>query len=330
MRETTHSQHITGWGLTALLALGACSPTSVEAQVDDGGGIVLPATNGTTAALLQASVTAPYVNHFRGDRMVKLYQVAPGVEYREEVGADGNGMFAVDTLEVISAHPDPTLFMGLQDSRETLTYRHRDFHIKDYNLFMSTYQVLLLEQQGVVAGQPTERLRIERISGATCYYIVDFDQNTGLVLAYQEYDLQGQLLSDVYYETIEYEADLSGMALVDYLYPTSVHPVGVGSPFTFEPLVPDYVPAGYVLQPDLEKQEADKTWAKVYLTDGLETVIFSSAAPVLIPGIGTSSRVSAMNLGTWTGIMGEVDGYPVIVAGKLDTNELRAIIQSAF
>ena len=95
----------------ALLALGSCggqvettSNTSGEPRVDQ-------SSDGGTG-FLENSVEARWNTTFSGVRRVKLDYTQPGVEYREAVGADGQGSFAIETIEVLTAHPDPDVFLA--------------------------------------------------------------------------------------------------------------------------------------------------------------------------------------------------------------------------
>ncbi len=317
--------------LAGLLAVASCgghmsaeSNTSGEPEVDfSGGGI---------PAWLQDSVNARWIEAYRGIRRVSLYYEMPGVEYREDVGADGLGNFDVAPIEVLSSHPDPDTFLTIQTLRATLAYRYRDFAITDWDLFQLRYGVTILDDTRSVAGIPTTQLRIERLTDARCYYEVDFDTSTGLVLAYKEYDPGGQLMADVAYESFAYDADLSGLTLIPNLFTTTSHSMAADdleAVFGFAPLVPTYVPPGYIMLDGVDEQNApDGTRAKVYLTDGVETIILGSQIPVLNSG-SPHGRVFSLSLGPWTGLKGDVSGYPVLIAGRVESPELSLILQSA-
>ncbi|MDA1265485.1 MAG: hypothetical protein O2816_10445, partial [Planctomycetota bacterium] len=284
-------------------------------------------------AFLDLAADAPWNTVFRGIRLVKLYHEAPGFEYREEVGADGEGGFNISTLEVLTAHPNPGVLLALQDLRQTLSYRYRDFVIRDLALFQQNYAIAIIDAQRSVAGIPTVQLRIDRMQDAHSAYLVDFDPTTGLVLAYQEYDLVGNLVADVAFESFTYDADLTGLNMVSYLYettPVSMNSGQLQSAFKFDPLIPSYLPQGYSLLDSMDKQVAeDGTRAKVYMTDGLEMLILSSMRPTIGPKEVTASRMFSSDLGTWRGMLGEVNGIPVLIAGKVDLSEQSLVLQSA-
>lgn len=317
--------------LAGVLLLGAASCGGEVAASSETGSPEVSTSSGGPG-FLELSVDAPWTVAFRGVRRVALHHVSPGVEYREEVGSDGQGQFAIDTLEVLSPHPDPELFKALMDLRQTLSYRYRDFGIDDWDLFQQNYVVVIVDEDRTVAGVPAVRVRVERRVDGRSIYLVDFDPDNGLVLAYQEYDTDGVLLADVAFESLEYDADLSGMDLVSHLYPTTSHALDSGSldsVFSFEPLVPKYLPTGFQLQDEIERQDApDAVRAKVFLSDGLETVILTSRRPTASSG-PAAERVAGLDLGTWSGLMGELKGHPFLVAGKCARTELELVVQSA-
>ncbi len=326
--------------LALLLAMTGCNG-SVSASVPGDDPEVQASTGGPS--FMENSVNAPWTTLFRGTRLVQLYDGSTGgspglqhlsVKYREDVAADGQGNFSVVTLEVLSPNPDPQTFLAIQDLRQTFSYRYRDFSIKDWNLFSQQYVYAIVDQGRSIAGHPTVQVRIDRNSGGRSYYLVDFDPVTSLVLAYQEFSVAtGGLLADVSFETLTYQPDLTGLTLVSHLFPTETYSISGGNLqgiFGFTPLVPVYVPQGYQVSDTIEKQTApDGVRAKVYLTDGLETIILASQQPITGNGGPIASRVWSTDLGTWTGLMGDVEGYPVVVAGKVDAVEQSLVLQSA-
>jgi hypothetical protein len=318
----------------ALLALGSCGG-QIEATSNTSGDPPVDQSSDGGTGFLQDSVEARWVTTFSGVRRVKLDYTQPGVEYRERVGADGQGNFAIETIEVLTPHPDPDVFLAVQDLRQTLSYRYRDFAIKDWALFTQEYAVAIIDENRTIAGFPTVQVRIDRLTHARSYYEVDFDPITSLVLAYKEYDADtGQTLADVAFESLTYQPDLTGMSMVKYLYPTTTHSLSGGnltSVFEFDPLVPSYIPPGYRLLDEIEKQDApDGTRAKVYLSDGLDVIILASQKPVLASGSPLPSRMWSTDLGSWTGMSGDVKGYPIMVAGKVDALQQSLMVQSAF
>lgn len=321
--------------LAGLLAgLGACggvegtstatSPGDPEVDLSTGGGL----------DILQASMDAPWSTRFRGTRRVRIESGASPVEYLEEVGADGKGGFSIQALSLETPHSDENVFLSLLDLRQTLSYRFRDFSIKDWELFTQSYAVAILDEVRSVAGLPTVGFKVERMSDARSRYEIDVEPDTGMVLAYTELDAAtGQLMTEVAYESIDFQPDLTGMVMVEFMYPTKKVSLVKGTlsqKFDFEPLVPKYLPPGYRMLEEMHRQEApDGVRAKVFLTDGLEVIVLGSQKPLDTSHV-TASRVVSTDLGTWTGIMGEVQGYPVLVAGKVDALEQSLVLQSAF
>ena len=319
-------------GLVAGLA--ACGG-SAEATSNTGSGdpeVDLASGGGLDA--LQASVDAPWVTRFRGTRRVRLEFGPSPVEYVEEVGADGNGGFTILALTLETPHNDENVFLSLLDLRQTLNYRYRDFSIKDWDLFTQSYAIAIIDEPRSVAGVLTLGFQVERTLDSRSRYEIDVDPVTGLVLAYTDFDaVTGQLLTEVAFESIDFQPDLTGMVMVDYLYPTTLVSMSKGSlsqKFDFEPLVPKYLPPGYRMLDEMHRQEApDGVRAKVFLTDGLEMIVLGSQQPVSHMPV-SSSRVVSTDLGTWTGMMGEVKGYPVLVSGKVDALQQSLVLQSAF
>jgi len=178
------------------------------------------------------------------------------------------------------------------------------------------------------------QVRVERMMDRKVYYEVDFDPVTSLVLAYTERDVvTGALMAEVAFESLDYQPDLTGLSLVSHLYPTTEHSISGGnldSVFDFDPLIPSYVPPGYRVLDMLERQEApDGPRAKVYLTDGLEVLVVASQKPMVVVGTPPPSRVWSTDLGSWTGMIGEAQGYPVMTAGKVDALQQSLMLQSA-
>ena len=107
----------------------------------------------------------------------------------------------------------------------------------------------------------------------------------------------------------------------------------------FQPLIPSLLPnSTFQVLPDIEKSTVpnfqggpDGVWAKVYVTDGLEFAVVMSQAPDLNPdnGEGRLGVVDHMQLGSWGVLRGDVHGFPVVVAGKCRSDDLKLILQSA-
>lgn len=317
----------------SLLALAACGGrTEVTSSGSDDPEVGSSSGGGT--GFLEASVDALWTTSFLGTRLVTLNHTQPGVQYREEVGADGEGNFSIITLEVLTPHPDPDLFLAVQDLRQTLSFRYRDFAIKDWDLFTQEYAVAIVDDHREVAGIPTVQVRVDRMTERKTYYEVDFDPVTSLVLAYTERDMAtGALIAEVAFEALEYLPDLTGHTLISHLYPTTEHSISGGNldaVFDFDPLIPSYVPPGYRVLDTLERQEApDGPRAKVYLTDGLEVIVVASQKPMIGVGAPPPSRVWSTDLGSWTGMIGDAQGYPVMTAGKVDSLQQSLMLQSA-
>ncbi len=323
---------------TFLLLLGAsfslaCSDSSGVGAGDGTSSVQDPTANGSFFDLVPM---APFEQAFRGVRRVDLFEELPGVAYREDVGSDGQGNFAIETIEVITPHPNPDLFRLLQDQRQVLSYRFRDWRIRDVDRFFQNYQALVNTETHQVAGIEVVQVSVERIGGGERRYVVDIDPNTGLVLAYEEYATSdGMLLAKVAFETFAYDGDVSDMQLTNRLFQTEEHDLGADlqAIFGFEPLVPSYSPGnGFVMQPMIEKLVApDGEWSKVYLDDGLEVVmLMSQSATLTTDNTHLLGVLRSMQVGAWRSLRGALGGQPVIVAGKVSEDDLALTLQSAF
>jgi hypothetical protein len=273
---------------------------------------------------------------------VELYYELPGLIYREDVGADGKGNFSIELIELLTPVPNSQIFQLLQDQRQVMTYRFRDWLIRDYGLFLQNYSHFILNLATVVAGQACVQLDVMSTApGTQIRYVVDVDPTNGIVMRWEEQDLSGQVLARMEYETYEPHGDTSDMTLVRRLFESSSHALDEDliAIFGFEPLIPTLLPnAAFQLMPQLEKSTVsnpqggpDAVWAKAYVTDGLELAVLMSQAPVLNAhnGNGKLGTVDHMQLGSWGALRGDVHGFPVVVGGKFDLDDLALMLQSA-
>jgi len=287
--------------------------------------------------------TAPFTTAYRGLRKVELYYDAHApMVYREDVGSDGQGKFCVETLDVlVSSNPNTSLFLLLQTQRQAQIYRHRDFRIRDLGLFLANYDYVVVPTATTVAGVTCDRIQVQARAAAHSRFEVDIDPSTGLVMAWEEYDLvTGNLDARIAFETYVPDGDLSDMALIDRVFQTStygVHTGGFRNALGFPPLIPQLQPGvGYQLVPEAEVLVVNgQNWAKLYLTDGMGTCIFMDSMQVL-PGAsgasGASERkdeVAVMQVGSWSSLRGTVRGYSVIMAGRVSELDLATVLDSS-
>ena len=320
-------------GLLAACAESGSSPVEGSAGGGGGRGVLGPGAS----QFLELVPDAPFVNAYYGTRHVELHHGGNTVEYREEVGSDGNGLFAIEPIEVLFPHPDPDVFLQVLRERQVFTYRFRDWRIHDYDKFLENYIAYVVDPDTSVAGIDCVRFDVVRDAPQPRNrYTVDIDPQTGLVLRWEERDIIGALLGRMEFETFQYGSGASGMTLVDRVFGnTTVHSIDddLQTVFGFQPLIPTLPPAsGMVVLPEIERMVVDEAIndvrAKVTVTDGVEVAVLVCERPVL--ATASPSRVEVREFGTWTGLEGEVKGYPVIGAGKFDVDDLSLMLQSAF
>lgn len=328
---------------TATVDASSAGPGTGRAAANPGpaGGGPQNSGGGNTAFLAKVAEAPDRVAR-RGQRRVELNYADPGVIYREDVGADGKGNSSIELIEVLTPVADPELFQMLQDNRQVMTYRYRDWLIRDYDLFLLNYTHTVLDWSTVVAGRSCVQLEvISKDPGTQIYYVVDVDPTNGIVMRWEERDFSGQVLARVEYETYVPHGDVSDMTLLRRKLDTSTHDLedDLVAIFGFEPLIPTLLPnSTFQLMPQIEKSilsisdgGSNSPWARVPVTDGLEIVLVMSQAADLNPdnGEGQLGLVDHMQLGTWGVLRGDLHGFPFIVAGKCSTDDLILILQSA-
>ena len=351
MRRLGKGQDQTQRPLRAVCAKGVLLAVSL-ALVACGGGVPAGGGSGTEGPPVYGATgppdyfalgaTAPFTTAYRGLRKVELYYDAHApMVYREDVGSDGQGKFSVETLDVlISSNPNTSLFLLLQIQRQAQIYRHRDFRIRDLGLFLANYDYVVLPTPPIVAGVTCDRIQAQARVAAQSRFEVDIDPSTGLVMAWEEYDLaSGNLDARIAFETYVPGGDLSDMALIDRVFQTSTYGVDTGDFRTalgFTPLIPQLQPGvGYQLAPQAEVLEVNgENWATLYLTDGMGTCIFMDSILVSPGGVtaGPSEKkdeVAVMQIGSWSSLRGAVRGHSVIMAGRVSELDLATVLDSA-
>ena len=249
-------------------ALAACpGASSSTAEADVQNATVLTGT----PELYSSMPTAPFRTKYRGQRRLEFHFVESGVdtvlEYREEVGADGEGKFAIETLEVLSALDDPELFLILQDYRQGFTYRYRDFQVRNLELFIRNYSYVVVDGSTLVANTRCVQIRVQRRDNPVRYYTADIHPGSGLVLRWEERELAtDRLLGRMEFETFELDADTSDMDLRHQLFPAMPFDLGgdTGAQIGFEVLQPADLPAGFEVEiSESFDDELGQTWAKL-------------------------------------------------------------------
>ena len=337
-----------GDGSTQSGALGGLTPQTLVAMVD----------------LLQ---TAPFTTAHEGVRRVeRRYEVlgTPTVlVYTERIVTDGQGNYAIDPLSADS--PVPTGFLTLQKSREGYFYLYRDFLVRDADLFLDNYQITDMGPDGegltvFVAGRECRQFEARRTGSDGHVYTAAFDLATGIVLSYSEHDAQGSLLSSMTYESFDETPDLGSVVFhqPDNLRKLIDMQLDVPRQLGFAPRVPTWEPPGY--ERVRESRIVDllgEPWLELAYTDGVETLFFLHTAvaegttlpkPVEKGLLGVSKpqvtvgdasspegstspsgEVYTIEIGPLSVVQGVVAGRQVIALGKVPTEDLLEMIESA-
>jgi hypothetical protein len=298
-------------------------------------------------SILDLMVGASERVKFQGVRRYEAhYSDATGAHslvYRETVSSDGQGSYAVDPLELLEPQLAPvpeSQFLLLQKVRERLLFRYRDFEIRDLAAFTDNYLAVFTGQTTTIAGQAAERLRIQSRTQTDRRYVVDVDPTSGLVLRAREELLDGTLVAQTEFESLDLAPDLSGVAFSQGLTDEEALPPGSKPDLTglgFQPPVPKQLPAGWRLQEvaKLVDPTDDRAWAKLVYTDGVDLLFFLAAAPeppqrALVGGSAAQpARVRALSVGAWTVLQGDLAGHELVVMGKADEEVLADLIRSA-
>lgn len=311
-------------------ALTACPGTSSWTP-DTENATALPGEPGFYSSM----PSAPFRTKYRGKRRLEFHYSQAGLdvvlEYREEVGSDGEGKFAIETLEILSAHDDPALFILLQNHRQVFSYRYRDFRIRDLELFNQNYLYGVVNESTVVANTPCVQIRAQRRDHPVRYYTADVNPRTGLVLRWEEREIStNQLLGRMEFETFEFDADVSDMDLKERLFPPSPIDLGgdTGAQVGFEVLQPADLPEGFEVEISESFDSAPgQTWAKIVYSDGVDRVVYMHRAQT--SGEFPPDLMYVLPVGLWTAVFGDYNGYPLIVMGKVQESDLLEMIASA-
>jgi len=322
--------------LGALALATACAPGSQAVQAAGQLGL---GGRRATRSFLELVPDAPFVTAFRGERLVEFFYEVDGeprtLRYREDVGSNGEGMFAVEGIEALEGTDNPALFRLMHTNRANFMYRYRDFRIRDLDRFLRNFDARIVDESRDVAGVQCSALHIERRSGATTHFEVCIDPATGLVMSWEERAQDGALLSRVYFETFELGGDLAGLDLVTNRY--SPQPLDENDPdeeLGFNLWRPTLPPTGYELDSAASfVDETGRTWAKLVYGNGADHVFFLQGEPLVadpVPvGQNTSDFLERVVVGPWTMIHGTIDDVPVILMGKVAGGQLKDMLQSA-
>ena len=324
---------------TSAPSTNTTTPTGSRGSADS----LIGSTTGPT--FLDKITDAPFVTAYRGMRHTLDRLSAEGgqvleFEVLEQVASDGQGNFTVQVEDVL-APPMPQVLEDqhalLQSFRVGFTYRYRDFRIRDQQRFWQNYLVI---DQGVlrkIAGLDCAVLEVRRHDGRGNVHTIAVESSSGLILREEEHTPNGLLVRKVWYESFQFDADLSDLQLTGGPSQWAEFDLNQPGAVGFGLLPPSAPPSGFLFEAVGTRTGADPsgaTWVRFVYGDGAEQVFFMHSDESLKPGdpavIGiTSDRVRVAQYGAWTVAEGKIRGLHTIAIGKVDVNELLLMLQSA-
>lgn len=289
-----------------------------------------------------------------GIRRLEFPHVAgPGRSFRERIATDGKGNYSIqpfDALEASSSEWDN--FELLQRGREGFHFRYRDFLVRDPRLFARNWRTTDQERMVLVAGRACALYRVERMEGEPVVFELSIDADTGLVLASQELDADGQLVATMTYESLRLDLDPS---TVVWHVPANEERVldpaktDLAEAIGEQPLRPRLLPRGYgPLETATVGDGKGAKWLMLTYSDGIEPLFFFQAmqgangvsdanahelaarSEARLDGAQrTPSSVVVFEIGAATAIQGTVDGFELMVIGRVPQAELLDLIESS-
>ena len=322
-------------------SLGACAPADAPGAGDflRGPAGSPPVGGGMQAGapLLDLVMVQPEEVRFHGIRRVELGPEGSGAQvHREEVACDGQGRFLLEPLEVLEGSEDPDLTLLLETGRSAYSFRYRDLRVGDPERFFANHVVTASPEAVTVAGRPCIRLAVRRRAASELEWTLDLDADTGLLLAFEE-RAAGQRVQAVAFESIEFDAPLTGLVLDEHRF--SRDQLDMSLPLEpqlgFKVLEPGLLPPGFVMRdacvihPNPAKPE--EIWVRVEYGDGLSRVVLLQKPQDTQPMINGSAQgtVRVDRAGAWTFVTGTLDGHRVVLGGKADEVHLLELLQSA-
>ncbi len=292
---------------------------------------------------LPRMITAPFTVAYRGQREIEFHYDVDGVPlalvFQEDVGADGEGKFALEFLNFKQgAAANEELYRLMHAYRASFSYRFRDFRIRDLRRFNRNYRVSLIAEQVDIAGLECVELRVERKDYAEFYHEVCVHIETGLLLRWKQRTTSGDsLISRMEFKTIALGGSAEDMDLIDgrfqweRLETNEDFSVAAG----FKTLNPVLIPDGFDLGeaycgdqlPDTEV--GARTWMRFIYDDGLEPLVFMVGGPAEAANVEPDHIVEGFRIGPWHTFKGELHGYPVILMGQRTRGELLMVLESA-
>jgi len=226
--------------------------------------------------------------------------------------------------------------MMVQDNRRNFTYRYRDFQVRDLARFERNFRVTVVAGSEELVGRDCVVFDVEHRTSGSSSYRVHVDSRTALVLRSEERTESGQLVGIMEFESFELVTSSSQLAN-QALFALPATSLEARERIEFDVLEPQVIPAGYDLQHLTRHEYADpqlgvgQVWARYQYTNGVEHLFFLHRDQ--LPQLGSQpdkGEVMVFPVGGWNVVVGEVNRYPVILMGKVSSDELLEVLESVF
>lgn len=294
-----------------------------------------------------------------GRRLVEYMLPSAGsaatLSYEEDVIADGQGHFSLTPASVrmpaMNANQRDT-FDLLQKQREGFFFSYRDFGVRHRQLFAQNYRIVELPTRSTVAGRSCVEIEVRRVDHASTWYLVDVDEESGLVLRHREYTLEGHMLARAEFLDFTTAPQLDGVEWHDSGAEDTRKKLAPGAEAVlgFAPASPSFLPSGFQLL-ETDVVEADgKSWIRRTYGDGVESLFLlhadAGAAPRTRALVSTPSasgdesvlsatdappllKVRLCQVGPWTLAEANAGLEQIFVVGKLGEADVVRVLQSA-
>lgn len=339
----------------ALLSLSSCGNADTYADLSLNGGMASVSSGSSLPDYIVRADGVLDAVPFRGIRRVwQLHGASSGVTPEplsivEEVAGDGAGHFSIELVNVLElpSTMESSLFPLTHERSVDVYWRTRDFQIRGISRAEQNYTFIEHAGTFTVAGHDCRRVEIQRltpIGGRLGRYLVDIEPLTGFVLASQELDGQGRKIQAMAYDSISFSPDLTGLDLTSGTFPGS--PLDLYAPLGeevgFDVLVPDVLPQGFEITDarllsvpasftaNGESFLAGGDWVRFTGTDGIESIIFAHGSTMSVSSGAVESSIRIVSEGAWEYGFGRVAGVSFVVAGRVDAQDLRRLVESAF
>lgn len=288
-----------------------------------------------------------------GNRLVSMLDPSGSgeiVQFLESFASDGQGLFALDPLGPASPTVPPAdrwaEFSLVQRLRTSLNARYRDFAVRDLVQIRAEWSVLDLGTTVTVAGRSCRRVDVEHLRSGRRYELA-IDLEVNLVLDQRELDAGGFVLSQVTYQTLDLDPDLSGVAwYVPHVQTAYSAETDFLTELGADVVIPTNPPAGYrLLSIDRvdasNKGDTSGPWLRVVYTNGVDPLFYVlnlSEAVTWTEGgrsNGQERRASGNDLrvlpmGDKAAVETNLPHGTVMAVGRVSVEELGDLVLSGF